>query len=126
MASLADVIAAAQHEQDALAQREQVLAQREADFAARCEQHEAEMRAEMAGREAGLDQRMQRLTQTNNQLRQQVTLNVGGMFFTTSMTSLEAEADNLLSTGARHGATMQGGNVDGAIFFDRDKKCFPT
>jgi hypothetical protein len=113
-ASLTDIIAAAQQEQHALAQREQELTQREAAF-----------EAEMAVREAAIDERMQRLTQTNNQLQQQVTLNVGGIFFTTSMTSLDAENDNLLSTGARHGDTMQGGIVDGAIFFDRPSKMFP-
>ena len=90
MASLADVITAAQAEQARLAQRENRLAQRE-----------AAMKSELELREAAIDQRMIALTNTNNQLQTRITLNVGGVSFITSMTSLEAEPDNLIATSAK-------------------------
>ena len=114
MASLADVITAAQAEQARLAQREDRLRQRE-----------AAMQSELELREAALDQRMIALTNTNNQLQTRITLNVGGVSFITSMTSLEAEPDNLILTSAKHGKVMQGDNVQGSIFFDRDSTVFP-
>ena len=114
MASLADVITAAQAEQARLAQREDRLRQRE-----------AAMQSELKLREAALDQRMIALTNTNNQLQTRITLNVGGVSFITSMTSLEAEPDNLILTSAKHGKVMQGDNVQGSIFFDRDSTVFP-
>jgi len=114
MASLADVITAAQAEQARLAQRENRLAQRE-----------AAMKSELELREAAIDQRMIALTNTNNQLQTRITLNVGGVSFITSMTSLEAEPDNLIATSAKHGQIMQGDNVQGSIFFDRDPTIFP-
>ena len=114
MASLADVITAAQAEQARLAQRENRLAQRE-----------AAMKSELELREAAIDQRMIALTNTNNQLQTRITLNVGGVSFITSMTSLEAEPDNLIATSAKHGNIMQGDNVQGSIFFDRDPTIFP-
>ena len=114
MASLADVITAAQAEQARLAQREDRLRLRE-----------AAMQSELELREAALDQRMIALTNTNNQLQTRITLNVGGVSFITSMTSLEAEPDNLILTSAKHGKVMQGDNVQGSIFFDRDSTVFP-
>ena len=114
MATLASVIEAAQQEQAILAQREDAIDLREAT-----------MREEFERREAGINETMARLAQTNNQLQNQITLNVGGMFFTTSLSSLESEEGNLLLTGARHGNVMHGGNVEGAVFFDRDAQIFP-
>ena len=113
MASLADVITAAQAEQARLAQRENRLKQRE-----------AAMKTELDRREAAIDQRMVALTNTNNQLQTRITLNVGGVSFITSMTSLEGEPDNLIVTSAKHGNVMQGDNVQGSIFFDRDPAVF--
>ena len=83
------------------------------------------MKSELELREAAIDQRMIALTNTNNQLQTRITLNVGGVSFITSMTSLEAEPDNLIATSAKHGQIMQGDNVQGSIFFDRDPTVFP-
>ena len=107
MASLADVIAAAQREEDRLREEREAF-----DAAA------AAKEAELAEREAAIETRMPSLTRTNNRLQSIVKLNVGGTVFTTSMTSLQATPDNLLLTTARRRTGWRSGRrLDGAYFF---------
>eukprot|EP00946_MAST-07B_sp_MAST-7B-sp1_P001342 g1342.t1 len=113
MASLADVMAAAQREQDDLnAQR------------AAFDERAAAKEAELVEREAAILVRMEKLTHTNNQVKGMVKINVGGTVFTTSMTTLESAPDNLLATTVRHGETLAGGKDNGAFFFDRNPAVF--